>query len=157
MNQAIQDRIGDRRIREAGVPLGYGYLSGDQHRGSVITIVQNFEQLLRLRPGQRIAEPIVKDQELDMGKVVEELGVGAVGVGQGDVVQESGSALVADMEVVATAGVGEGGGQESFARAGRAKDKDIEMLADPLALGQLENKATVQTARGSEVEVFDGR
>jgi hypothetical protein len=61
------------------------------------------------------------------------------------------------MEVVATAGVGEGGGQESFARAGRAKDKDIEMLADPLALGQLENKATVQTARGSEVEVFDGR
>jgi hypothetical protein len=56
-------------------------------------------------------------------------------VGQGDVVQESGSALVADMEVVTTGGVGEGAGQEGFADSGWANDEGVEMLVDTFALG----------------------
>jgi len=36
-------------------------------------------------------------------------------VGQGDVVQEAGSALIADIEVVTAASVGERTGQVSFA------------------------------------------
>jgi hypothetical protein len=78
VNQAIQDRIGDRRIREAGMPLSYGYVGGHQCRGSVVMIVQDFEQFLRLRTGQRIPEPAVEDQELDTDKAVEELEVGAI-------------------------------------------------------------------------------
>ena len=114
MHQPIQDGIGDRRIWEPGVPLGYRHLSGHQRRGAVVPVVQDLEQLLGLRPGQRIPEPVVEDQQLDTGKAVEKLGIGAIGVGQADVVQESGSALVADVEVVAAASVGEGTGEEGF-------------------------------------------
>ena len=70
--------------------------------------------------------------------------------------QEAGGALVADIEVVAAGGVGESAGQEGLADAGRAEDEDVEVLVDPLALGQLENEAAVQATRGREVEVFDG-
>jgi len=157
VNQTIQDRIGDRRIREAGVPLGYGHLGGHQRRGAVVPVVQDLEQLLRLRTSQRIPEPVVEDQQLDTGKAVEKLGIGAIGVGQADVVQESRSALIADVEVVTAASVGEGTGEEGFSNAGGAEDEDVEMLVDPFTIGQLENEATVEAARRGEVQVFDGR
>jgi len=56
-----------------------------------------------------------------------------------------------------TAGrVSESRSEESLAHARRSQDEDIEVLVDPFALGQLENEATVEAARGREVEVFDG-
>jgi len=75
---------------------------------------------------------------------------------QGDVLQEPGGALVADGEVVAAARLGEGACQEGLAHAGGAEDEYIEMLVDPFALGQLENKTTIQSARRREVKIFHG-
>ena len=48
------------------------------------------------------------------GKGIEELGVGAVGVGKGDVVEETRGAVVADGEVVTASRVGQSAGQESL-------------------------------------------
>ncbi len=96
------------------MPLGHRHLGGHQRRGAVVSVVQDFEQILGLGPGQRIPEPVIEDQQLDTSKAVKELSIRAIGVGQGDVVQEAGGALVADMEVVATARVGKSTGQESL-------------------------------------------
>ena len=110
---------------------------------------------LRLGTGQRISEPVIEDQELDTREGIKQVGVGAVGVSESGLVQEAGGAQVADIEVVAASGVGESAGQESLAHAGGTEDQDIEMLADPLTLGQLENEAPVKATRGREVKVFD--
>jgi len=72
-------------------------------------------------------------------------------------VQEAGGTVVADIEVVAAGDVGQSTGEERLAHAGWAKDKDVEVLADPLALGQLENEPSVQTSRGREVEILVAR
>ena len=93
---------------------------------------------------------------MDTGESIQELGVGAVGVGEFGLVLEAGGAQAADIEVVAAGGVGQGTGQEGLAHAGRAEDEDVEVLADPLALGQLENEPPVQATRGREVEIFHG-
>ena len=55
---------------------------------------------------------------MDTGEGIKEFGVGAIGGG-------------------------EGAGQEGLAHARRAKAEDVEVLADPVALGQLENETTV--------------
>ena len=136
-------------------PLGHGHLGSHQGSRTTVTVIQDLEQVLRLGAGQRISEPVIEDQELDPGEGIKELGVGAVGVGESGLVQEAGGALVADIEVVATGGVGQSASQESLTHAGWAKDEDVEVLADPLALGQLENEAPVKATRGREVEVFD--
>ena len=155
VNQTIEDGVSDRWIGKASVPLDNGHLSGHQRRGSAVAIIQDLEQVLRLESGQRISEPVVKDQKLDTGEGIEEFGVGAIGVGQSGLVQKAGGALVADIEVVAAGGVGESAGQEGLAHTGWAEDEDVEVLTDPFALGELENEAPVKATRGRDVQVFD--
>ena len=65
MNQTIEDGIPDRWIGKAGVPLRDGHLRSHQRGGSVVAIIHDLEQVLRLEPGQRITEPVVEDQKLD--------------------------------------------------------------------------------------------
>jgi hypothetical protein len=156
VNETIQDGITDSGIREPGMPLSHRHLGGDHSGGSTIAIIQDFKQVLRLRTGQGITEPVIEDQELGAGEGVEEFGVGAVGVGKGDVVEEPRSAEVANGEVVAADRVREGTGEESLADAGGTKDEDVEMLIDPIALSQVEDKAALEAARSGKVEVFDG-
>jgi len=93
---------------------------------------------------------------LHSGEGVEEFGIGAVGVGEGRLVQEAGGALVAHGEIVAAGGVGEGAGQKGFPYARWAEDEHVEVLSDPFALSQLEDETAVDATGGREVEVFDG-
>lgn len=97
-------------------------------------------------PRQGIAEPVVQDQELGAGEGVEEFGIGAVGVGEVDVVQQPGGAVVADRKVVTTSRVGQRASQEGFPDAGRAEDENVEVLVDPLALGQMEHETAIEAA-----------
>ncbi len=46
-------------------------------------------------------------------------------------------------------------GQVGFSRAGGSQHKDVQMAADPLPLGELQDEAAVQAANGREVQVFD--
>jgi hypothetical protein len=156
VNQTIEDGISKRRVRKARVPFGYGHLRGHQRRGSVIAVIQDLEQILRLKPGQRIAEPVIEDQQLDAGQRVEEIGVGAVGMCESRLMQETGGTLEADVEVLAAGSVGKSTSQEGLAHSRGAEDEDVEVLVDPLTLGQLENESPFEATRGREVEVFDG-
>jgi hypothetical protein len=148
VNQTVEDGVSDRWVRETDVPLGNGHLRGHQCRRAAVAIIQDLEQVLGLESGQGIAEPVVEDQKLDTGESVQEFGVGAVGVRQLSLVQEAGGAQVADIEVVAAGSTGKSTSQEGLAHAGRAKDEDVEVLADPVTLDELENEATVQATRG---------
>jgi hypothetical protein len=156
MDQAVQDGIPDSWVGETGVPFCNRHLSDDHGGRSVIPVIQDFEQVLGLGAGEGIAQPVVKDQELHSGEGVEEFGIGAVGVGEGDMLEETRGALVTNGKVVAAGGVGQGTGEEGLADAGGAEDEDVEVLMNPLTLGKLKDQATVDTARGREVKVFDG-
>jgi len=59
VNQTVQDRIAQGWVREADVPIGHRYLSRDQSGALAIAVIQDFEEVLRLGPAQRVAEPII--------------------------------------------------------------------------------------------------
>ena len=108
MNQTVEDGISDRWVRKTNVPLGNGHLRGHQCRRAAVAIIQDLEQVLRLKSGQRISKPVVDDQELDPGESVQEFGLRAISVCESSLVQEAGDAQVADVEVAAAGGVGKG-------------------------------------------------
>lgn len=155
--QAVQNGIGQRGIGDAAMPLGHGYLRNDQGGGAVVAIVQDVEQVLNPRPRQRVARPVIENQELHPGQGVQEAGIGAIGVGHGRLVEQPGGAVVAHGVVGPAGGVGQGGDQEGLAHTGRPQDQGIEVLTEPFALGQLQDEAAVEAAGGGQVERFDGR
>jgi len=44
VNQTIEDGVADRGVREAGMPLGNGHLSGYQRRGAAVPVVQDLSR-----------------------------------------------------------------------------------------------------------------
>ena len=67
-----------------------------------------------------------------LGEAGEELGVGAVGPGEGQVPEEPGEAKVADTEPVPTRLVAQGAGQVGLSASGGSGDEEGLTLADPL-------------------------
>lgn len=154
VDQPVQDGIPKRRVGDASMPLSHGDLGGDQGGGSSVAIIHDFQEVLGLGAGQWVAQPVVQDQEVDASQGLQELGIGAIDVGQGELLQQAGSALVTHGQVGAAGGVGQDTSEKGLARAGGTENQGVEVLADPLALGQLQNQAAVQAARGGEVQVF---
>ena len=104
VNQAIQDGIADGWVREPGMPVNDRHLSGDQGGRPAVAVIQDFEQVLRLGAGEGVAQPVIEDQELSASEGVEEIGVGPVRVGQGELMKEARGAVVADGEVTPASG-----------------------------------------------------
>jgi len=139
------------------MPVNDRHLSGDQGGRLAVAVIHDFEQVLRLAAGEGVAQPVVEDQELGASKGVEKVGVGAVRVGHGQLMQESGGAVVADGEVMPASGMGERGTQERLADTGRAEDQDVQMVPDPLTLSQVENETTVKALLKNTKTPLSGR
>jgi len=77
-------------------------------------------------------------------------------VREGDVVEETGGALVADGEALTASHVAQGAGEESLPDAGRAQDDDVQVTVDPFTLSQFEDKIAVDATGWREIEIFDG-
>ena len=81
MNEAIKNGIGDRGVGDALMPIGDGKLSYHHGGAAAVAIVHDLEQIARLHRSEWIAEPVVKDEQTDLGEGVEQPRVRAVGVG----------------------------------------------------------------------------
>ncbi len=101
VDETIEDGVGQGGVGEAGMPGVDGKLGGDEGGALTVAIVEDFQDVAGLGDGERIAEPVVENEELDAPERVQELGIGAVGVGQGGGVEQATEALVADGEAVA--------------------------------------------------------
>ena len=61
MDEAIEDRIGDRRVSDDFVPAIDGQLAGDDNRAGFVSILDDFEQITALVGVERFWSPIVQD------------------------------------------------------------------------------------------------
>ncbi len=119
-------------------------------------IIEDFEQILGIGDGDGIAHPVVEDQQAGSGQRAQEVGEGAILVGESESMQQAGSAQVAH------GGSGAGGGcpkrtsHERLPRAGGSKDDQVVVAGDPGTLGQLEHLAAFEAAAGGKVELFEG-
>src|SRR5437773_1125423 len=101
VQQAVADRVGQGRLAEVVVPLGGWQLARDDRVGA-IAILQELEEVAALRILDRRQPPVVDDEDIEAGELGEQADVGAIGPGQGELVEEARSPAVAGAIALAT-------------------------------------------------------
>ncbi len=154
MDEPIEDGVGQGGIAQIGMPVVHGELAGRQGGAPGVAVVEEFQEVAPLVGGEWNQAPVIEDEEVGFGEGGELLGETAVAVRQGEVLQEPRQAVVGDGEAEATGGLGQGAADPRFADPGRTDDQTVQMIAQPLAGGQVLDQGLVQTARGAVVEIF---
>ena len=75
MYQAVENGIPERGVGNTAMPIGHRDL-GDHHGGTApIAVVQDFEQVCGLGAGERVAQPVVEDEQRGTGQGAQQLGI----------------------------------------------------------------------------------
>ena len=73
VDQPIEDRIGDSRIREASMPGRDWILCNEHARSAAIARIEQIEKDARISDRQLIKEPLIEDKALDLVEAVNRL------------------------------------------------------------------------------------
>ena len=129
---------------------------GQQRATAGIAVVEDFEEVVPPLARDRSEPPVIEDEQPRPCEPLDELGVGTVPTGEGELVKEPGDAVVAGGDAEAAGLVAERTGEIGLSRPRRAGDEHGLAVPDPLPGGEAEHEGSVQPAGGLEVEVFDG-
>ena len=78
VHDAIEDGVGQGRIVEVGVPVFDRQLTGDQCGFAGDAIVEQFEQVIAFGLADRSEAPIIEDQEVGPGELLQAAAEAAV-------------------------------------------------------------------------------
>ena len=82
MDDAIEDRVGKRRVADDLIPALDWNLAGDDNRAGVVAVLDNLQEVAALFGIQLIWSPIVEDEKIDSSKGAQGLGIAAIAAGQ---------------------------------------------------------------------------
>ena len=88
--------------------------------------------------------PVIEHQDVHACEAREQAGVAAVGVGQGELLEQPRHAAVEHASAGAAGLMGERAGDESLSGAGGAGDDDVVVLGDPATGGELAQERLVE-------------
>src|SRR5271165_165917 len=155
MHDAIENGVGQGRIVEVGVPMLDRQLTGDQGGFAGSAIVEQFEQVITFGLADRCEAPIVEDQEIGAGELLQAATETAVAVGDAQFFEQAAEASVEDGKALTTCGLTQRTGEPSLAEPGGAGDEDIIAAANPVGAGEAGELARIETAGTARVEVLD--
>jgi hypothetical protein len=120
VDEAVENGVGIGWVADDLMPFVDRDLAGQDGRAAAITL---FEDLVEITAGagiERFEAPIIEDEELYAVEAAHDAGIAAVAVGQREIGEQLGDALIENRAVVATGLVAEGTGKPTLADAGRA-------------------------------------
>ena len=120
VDDAVQDGIGDGGFANHVVPLGDRQLGGDEGRFAPIALLKDFQKIEALLITQAVGAPIVQDEQLDAGELVDETRESAVETRHGEVFEQARHTQIEDGMIEPRRLAGEGAGEPGFAGAGWA-------------------------------------
>jgi len=122
VDDAIEDRIGKRRIANDVMPAIDRRLAGENNRARIVTILDDFEQIARLLGRERLRSPVIEDEEFDPADAAQQFGVAAVTARERERGEQPWNAMVEHGEVFFAGDVPQGAGEPTFTDTGRARD-----------------------------------
>src|ERR1019366_1988234 len=155
VHDAIEDSVGQGRIVEIGVPMFDRQLTGDQRRFAGGAIVEQFEQIIAFGLTDRCQTPIVEDQQIGAGELLQAATEATVAVGNAQFFEQAAEASVEDGEALAERGVGRRTGEPGLAEAGGAGDEDVVSGANPVGTGKARELTWIETAGTAGVEILN--
>ena len=154
VQQAIADGVGLVGITDDAVPVLDGELGGDQCRGLLRTVFDDFHQVAPLGVAQWRDHPVVDRQQVEFGQSGQQAGVGSIATTDGYLVQQSRHAHVAGCEAAPAGALHKRAGQVGLPAARRSGDQQVMLILDPVAASEAEYLLAIQTARVLEVNVL---
>ena len=122
MDEPVEDGVGEGGVAEQVMPLLDGKLAGDECGTGGVSVLEEFEEVAAMVGVEGGESEVVEDDEVELGEGGEELGIGAVAAGDGDVVEQARESQVQRGESVAARLMGERTGKPGLAHAGQASD-----------------------------------
>ena len=119
-------------------------------------VVEDVEQVPPLFSIEYRESPVIEDDEVSLGKLREELVLGAVAACDGDVGEQSRDTEIACREAVTTSAMSNGAGAIGFADAGGSGDEDVEMVVDAAAAGKFIEGGFIEAAGCAMIDVLHG-
>jgi hypothetical protein len=92
---------------------------------------------------------------MSFGESLHETAVTTIGPGERDLVEELRRAQIKGPEALAAGLLGKGTGKKGFSHPGRAADKDILVLSDPVTRQKVHHDRFVDPSGGSVINVLD--
>ena len=118
----VEDGVPEGGVADDIVPVVDGELGGEDGSAAGVAVVKDLEEIVAALACQRSEPPVIEDEEPGLGEPLDELGVGTVGAGEGELVEQSGDAVVARRDAEAAGLVAEGASQVGFSGSRCAGD-----------------------------------
>ena len=128
------------------MPVLDGDLAGEQRATAGIAVVEEVVPPLARERGEA---PVIEDEQPRPCEPLDELGVGTVLTGEGELVKEPGDAVVAGGDAEAAGLVAERTGEIGFSRPGGAGDENGLAVPDPLPGGERRSTRERSRLRGA--------
>ncbi len=89
VDDPVEDGVGDRGLADHVVPLGDGQLGGDERGFSPVAFLEDFQQIEALLIVEAVGAPVVEDQKLDAGELVDETWEAAIEASHGQIFEQA--------------------------------------------------------------------
>src|SRR5271165_4295659 len=155
VHDAVEDGVGQGWIVEIGVPMFNGQLTGDQGGFAGGAIVEQFEQVGAFGLADWCEAPIVEDQQIGAGELLQAAAEAAIAVGNAQFFEQAAEASVEDGKALATRGLAQGTGEPGLAEPGGAGDEDAVSGANPVGRGEAGELTWIETAGTARVEILN--
>ena len=113
-----------------------GKLGGDDCRASLVTFLKEFEQIKPLLISEAMGAPIIENEQLDPGELVDQSGETAIKTGHGHVLKKPWHPDIENGVVEPGSLMSKSAGQPCFAGSRLPGEDDLLMGPDPASLGE---------------------
>ena len=90
MDDAVEDRVGERWYPNHVVPAVDGNLAGDDERSLIIAVFDDFEEIARLPGRESFRPPIIEDEQFDASDGAQQPGVTRIAMRDRQIGEEPG-------------------------------------------------------------------
>jgi hypothetical protein len=157
MYQPVQDRICHGFFSNDFMPAVYRQLGGNDHRSFVMPVLDYFHQNGPVSTIDRNETKIIDYKKILVFYFGYFLQIGTVGLAHLQPGKEFTQVGIIDFKAKCTGLMPKSGGNKTLSDHGAARDDDILMLADVIALGKLHQLTTIQVALGKIIDAFHAR
>jgi hypothetical protein len=119
------------------MPSGQGKLRGDDCRPALISLLEDFEQVMPGAGVEGLEAEVVEDEQIGAAEGFDETRMTPIAAGERQVLAELWPAMIEDGAVVAAGLLADGAREPALADSARADEREIVVGVDPFAVREL--------------------
>jgi hypothetical protein len=155
MDQAVKDRVGQRRITQGLMPVLDGQLAGDQRGPAIMAVFDDLQQVATVCITERREPPVIQDQQVGLGQGGQEFARASIAFRNRSFLEESGEPERERRQAFTTRLMAQRTAEPGFPDARRTGDQDMMMFPHPLARDESGHQGFIQAPGMPIVDIFD--